>query len=276
MSDCIGLDSLDFRKLATNKERFREFVYTSPSEAEDEIVRRWNDRKLKNRVETFLGRDIPGPLGGNYRAILFRQVFSPNHELLRFMKMADAIGLEPFFLEYHDDKFTSMNPIKHCLGKLRFYQDIGSGHAQRVASQRIIDFDASQGRKMKEVMTIWGQSLIDFHHELLESVVPNCGKYLFDASDWFHRSGGRAKDYYLRYIALYIRSGICFENFILEGDELRFVKEIFLPNFYNIWQIMGVKPLFVELLPASTEQDAYWMSYPIQMMRCMRNKMVVK
>lgn len=256
------LRNSDIKELLKDQEKFRSFVYSSPAQAKCTIIKRWKDVKLQERVESFLEEDIPFPLSGGYKAVLFRQIFSPNYEFLRFIKMTDALGLEPLFLEYYDDKFTSMNPIKHCLGKLKFQDDIGQIQTSRMKSQTIIDFNGSQGKKMREINTVWKQSLVDFHHALLGSVVQDYKKHLLDASDWFYRKGGCARSYYLQYITLFVRNGICFENFILEGDELRFIEEVFLPNFIQIWKVMGVKPIFVELLPLHTQRDSHWVSYP--------------
>ena len=178
MKNNLDLDSLDIKKLVADKEEFSNFVYSHPLKAKDEIMKRWGDNTLEVKVNEFLGGDIPRPLVGGYRAVLFRQVFSPNHEFLRFMKLVKTLGLEPLFLEYHDDKFTSMNPIKHCLGKLKFQQDIAKNPTLRIKSRKIIDFNGSQGKRMKEVKTVWDQSLIGFHHELLASVIPNYKNYL--------------------------------------------------------------------------------------------------
>lgn len=262
MNAITDLCKLNIKELIADKEAFRSFVYSSPSEVKCEITRRWENIELQKKVDAFLEGDIPISLVSGYKAVLFRQIFSPNYELLRFMKLIDVLGFKPLFLEYHEDKFTSLNPLKHGLGKLRFQQDSERLPSARIKSQTIIDFNGSQGKKLREINTIWKQSLVDFHHELLSSEVPDYNKYLFDASDWFHRKGGSARRYYLQYIALFIRNGVCFENFVLEGDELRFIEDVFLPNFILIWRIMGVKPIFVELLPVDTQADIHWISYP--------------
>lgn len=262
MNTITDLWKLDIKELIADKETFRSFVYFSPSEAKCEIIRRWEDTELRERVEAFLEKDIPTSLVSGYKAVLFRQISSPNYEFLHFMKIINALRLEPLLLEYYDDKFTSMNPLKHCLGKLKFQQDISQHSTARIKSQTIIDFNGSQGKKIKDINTIWKQSLVDFHHKLLGSEVPDYNKYLFDASNWFYRRGGCARSYYLQYIALFIRNGICFENFVLKGDELRFIEEVFLPNFIQIWRMMGVKPIFVELLPVDAQENIHWISYP--------------
>ena len=255
-------ENIDLDKLVADREAFNKFVYTPWEEAVKELKRRWNDKELEKKVCDYLKCVIPEPLSHSFKLVLFRQLFTPNYEFLRFRAVADALEIEPLFWEYHDDKFTSNNPMKHALGKMHINRGVNKNNGIRVENKNIIDFNKSNGKKIKEVKTIWGQSLIDFHHELLDIFSPNTTQYLFDASEWFHINQSSAKNYYKSYMTLFVRNAILFENFLLEGNELEFTKSVFLPLFIQVWKQTGIKPLIVSLAPTHIEGDIFWISYP--------------
>jgi len=257
------LEDIDIKKLLTDTKKFNEFVYSPLSEAMKELQVRWEDKELETKLHKFLQGDFPRPLVNGFKAVLFRQLFTPNYEFRHFMSLVTTLNIKPMFLEYHDDKFTSQNPLKHSLGKIIFHQYKGKNGNTRIDSRNVIEFNINDGKRICEIQTIWGQSLIDFHHELLESIFPGSNTYLFDGSLWFHRGGKCAKEYYTRYMALFVRNGILFENFILDGDELRFVREVFLPAFIEVWKKTGKKPQIVSLLSLDTQANKYWISHPI-------------
>lgn len=248
--------------LCENRKEFNKIVYTPIEEAINELEKRRVDKKLEKKVIEYLNGDIPEIMKGGSKAVLFRQLITPNYEINRFMSVPDATELEVVFWEYYDDKFTPNNPLKHSLGKMGFRYGVGKKGGDKITYQKVIDFNASNGKKIKEIKTIWGQNFIDFHHELLERSFPGLKKCLFDASKWFHENGGSAGEYYKKYIGFFINHGILFENFILEGDELSFVKEKFLPAFYEVWKKIGKKPLIVALEPTDIEGDDFWSHHP--------------
>jgi hypothetical protein len=58
-------------------------MYTSIEEAKEEVWKRWNDADLRRRVMAFAA-DLPEVLLKEPKAIMFRQLATPNFELLRF------------------------------------------------------------------------------------------------------------------------------------------------------------------------------------------------
>ncbi len=265
MSLLSTLDGIDLSELILDKKKFDEFVYTPLPEAVVEIRKRWTDKELQKKMNEYFNKVIPKPFIDKFRAVLFRQLFTPNYELHHFMEITESVNIAPLFLEYLDDLFTSRNILKYSLGKLRFHKQTGvSFKRNEKQTANIIDFNESGGKKIREVKTLWNKPLVDFHHELLFSVFPNSQQYLFDASEWFHSLGDRASDYYHNYTALFIRNGILFENFVLEGSELKFIREVFLPSFVDIWKKIGKKPIIVSLLPIDTQNSSYWTSYPYE------------
>lgn len=248
--------------LLKDRARFNDYIYTSLDEAVTELDLRWKDENLEKKISAYIDTDIPEVMKVEPKAVIFRQLVTPNYEIRRFMIIPDVLKIKPLFWEYHDDKFTSNNPIKHSLGKLPVHMGIGKKGGIKLNFKNVIEFNQSNGKKIHEVKTLWNQSLIDFHHEMLEKVFPGAEKYVFNASEWFHKNKGNAKDYYRNYVALFVRNGILFENFVLEGDELEFTRNIFLPAFIEAYEKTGKKPLIVALEPTEIEGDYFWVCHP--------------
>ncbi|MEI8230472.1 MAG: hypothetical protein WCG83_05060 [Candidatus Peregrinibacteria bacterium] len=263
-------------RLVGDRQAFSEFVYTPISIAGAELAERKQDLELERQVNKLLKDDIPEPLNEGSRVVHFRQLVSPNFEFQQLLMIAKNIGLRPLLMEYMDDIFTSINPIKRFLGKMRFTQKKGDSQV-RIITKRIINFNNSQGMKIRDVETIWGQSLIEFHHELLEFKYPNSSGYIYDASTWFRKGGEeRARKYYLKYLSLFVRNGILLENFVLEDKELDFIREVFLPAFIEVWRFTKKRPIIAALLPLATHNDNHWLSYPYDCIDFVKWKMDIK
>jgi hypothetical protein len=269
----FDLARIDIGELVKDKFKYNQFVYTSLEEAQEQIKERRKDSELEKKVEEYLHGDVPEPLKDGVKAVLYRQVVSPNYEFRCFLDLIKDKKITPMFLEYPEDKFTSINPLKHSLAKMKFQVFHSDKHRQsRVESMNVVDFNSFDGKKFKEVETLWNQSFIHFHHDLVKEIYPNFEKYLFDASEWFLRGGANAKKYYSAYLALFVRHGILFENFLPEGGELSFVKEVFLPAFIDLWLTLGVKPLIVNLLPFERQNDGFWLSHPLETLELIHSK----
>ncbi len=251
-------------ELMQDREFFDKTVYTAPDVALQELRERRADPKLESGVNASLSNDIPEPLKEGPKAVIFRQLVTPNYEIRRFFSIADAMeGLEPLFWEYYDDKFTSNNEWKHSLGKLSFYNGKGKKGGSKVDTLKIIDFNTSNGKKISEVSTLWGQSLVDFHHEFFNERFRTHKGTCYDATAWFSRNGSTAQSYYEHFLTLFVRHGILFENFVLDDPiEAAFTKEIFLPAFLKVWKKIGNKPLIVSLEPTDIEGDKFWICHP--------------
>jgi len=136
-------------------------LYIPPLQAAQELARR---RVLRSPtttdfLESFLAR--------NTYAVLFRQVASPTLEFFRFISLASSCGLVPVVLEYRQDKFVTRNPIKYSLARMSFLNGVGRHGGRRMTHLSVVDLPDADGRRLEEVSTYWGQSLVDFHHELL-------------------------------------------------------------------------------------------------------------
>lgn len=251
--------------LVSDRAKFGDFVYTPLDEAVGELKRRRNNKQLQSYVKKTLAAGIPPPLETGLHAVMFRQVVTPNHEIKRFLDIVDMTDeLEPLFLEYFEDKFTDNNDWKYFLGKMGFYSGRGKKGGEKIQRVRIIDFNTHRGKRLSEVKTLWGQGLIDFHHEIFKEAFRNVSNegVLFDASNWFSGSGGSAINYYKHFLSLFLVNGILFENFLLDSKEIGFTREVFLPAFLEIMKESGVKPLIVALEPPEIESEEFWMCHP--------------
>jgi hypothetical protein len=255
-------DSAFIESLVSDREKFDDYVYfATMEEAMAELERRRNDPELMKKVEEyFKDIGIPEPLRDEPKLVLFRQLATPNIEVSRFMIIADGTGISPLFLEYYDDKFTSNNEWKWYLGKLAFYEGVNKLGGGIISYKLAIDFVNADGKKIRDVKTLWGESLIDFHHRLFFTNYPNVGPNIFfDGTEWFKHRGLSAAIYYEQVLSLFICNGILFDNFMLSDSELNFTSSTFLPSFIKIYKHFNVKPIIVALEPTVIESSEFWL-----------------
>jgi len=256
-------NNIDIDQLILNRSKFNNFIYTPAKEAVKELERRRKDPKLNDMVDTLIDHDLPSPLVERVRAVLFRQLATPNFETRRFIAMIRPLRLEPLFWEYYDDKFTNYNEYKHSLGKMRFYSGKGKKGGTKINRINVIDFNRYNGEKISTVLTLWDQSLIEFHHELLSSTYNKFSpETFFESSNWFRNHGESADHYYIPFLSLFIKNAVLFETFLLNESEIKFTRNVFLPAFIEVWKRTGMKPLIVALEPAPSAENEYWVCYP--------------
>jgi hypothetical protein len=248
----------------SDRKLFNETVYTPLSEAIKILEERQKDKKLVKKIEELLNNDIPEPFKkiGKY-GVSGKQVATPNHDTRWFIELTKDHGLKTVFYEYHKDKFISKNSFKHSLGQLHIHEEKTNRKGNHIEEKiTIIDFNKNDGKLLKDVVTVWGEPLIDFHKRLFQATGHNLLDFVFyDSSDWLKRNGEIAKTYYEKDLLIYICHGILFENFLLEGEEGEFTKDILLPALEKVVQLTGLKPLIVPIPPMDTEEDAHWISY---------------
>jgi hypothetical protein len=157
--------------------------YTTILDAKQELLLRWQDKELKERVRAFLGGELPLPFREEPRAVLSRNIISPDHELHHFLEQAKAAGLKPLGLEGVDDQFVTNNEDKMLLVKPRIFK--GYNRHQQVISQckLIVDIAASERRNFSKINTRWGENLVAFHHRLMRKYAPELE--LFDDFLWY-------------------------------------------------------------------------------------------
>ncbi len=248
--------------LLNDRKLFDEFVYTPISEVKTELTNRYGSQDLDEYIEMSLPKDFSALLKSKKCAILHRPLLTDNYEVLHFMQAVDSLKLEPVFLEYSSDKFVTRNEWKYYLGRMGFYFGRGRNGGEKIQYLNCINFPESDGRRLSDVKTLWGQSLIEFHHEIFLNRFPNLKENIFNGLEWYIHKGGNPKDYYEPFFRLFISHGVLFENFLLEGEELIFTKDIILPSLIKIREETGIKPLIVALEPTSSEKEGLWMCHP--------------
>ena len=235
-------------------------LYTPLSVAKEEIWKRWNDKELRKKVEDFLG-EMPEPFKDKPKAALFRFIATPNFEFKLFSDMAKQIELSPIFMEYLDDKFCTRNQDKIYLGKVVLFHKKNGEKDSIICRKKVIDLEKNDNKVFKNIKTLWGENLIDFHHNLFSKYYPNVER--FNVSD-FRSNGENSYETYLKVFSLFLNHGILFENYFVNAnvDERRFTLEVVKPAFMKIKEIFGVKPLIVPLISYKEEGDLFWQYYP--------------
>jgi hypothetical protein len=238
-------------------------IYSSLEEAGKLIRQRWADAALKKKISVFVGNSLEEVLPKGPYAILSRNIASPDFEYERFIVLAQEIELPPVVFEGADDKFSTNSHDKLGLVKMSIFDGYDKNRRIRRHYRTIIDIPANDGKKFREIKTLWGENLVDCHHRLLDEHSGGPVR-LFDDLAWYRSTvGGIAsvKDYYLFFLAFFICRGVLFETFTMVGKESQFTTEIFLPAFQEIVDRFGVKPLIVPIIPVDEVENPYWFCY---------------
>lgn len=253
----------DYNKIVSDHDLFNKVVYTPLSEALKILDERQKDPVLIAKIEKLLNGDIPEPLKNKDRYGIFgKQVATPNYDARWFIDLTRNNNLKTFFYEYHHDKFTSKNYFKYSLGQIHIHNKCNKKGENIEEKITIIDFNKSEGEKIKNIKTLWGESLVNFHKKIFEIYNYNINDFIFyDGSEWLERNGGSAINYYKKDLLLYVCHGILFENFLIEGEDGKFTREILLPSFDWAYQKTGYKPLIVPIPPMEDQTNNHWVSY---------------
>lgn len=249
----------------TEKEKSEGFdikeIYTPLSVAKKEILRRWNDKELREKVEKYLGGNIPDAFRDNPRTALFRFMTTPNLEFQIAYDTSKLMDLDLVFMEFLNDKFCTRNQDKLHLGKMIFFHKKNGENACIKDRKKIIDLEKCDGEHFKKIKTIWGEDFIEFHHRIFNKKYNKIDT--FDVSE-FKTNGGSAYDVYLKVFSLFICNGILFENYFVgsDKDERRFTFDVVKPAFDKIQEIFGLRPLIVPLVSYKVDGDIFWQYYP--------------
>ena len=209
-----------------------------------------------------MGGDVPEVFKKEPKACLGRNIATPDGEFLLFLEYAKKLKLHSVCIEYLNDKFVAKSLDKYYLGKLLFFNGKGKNGGDKINSLGIINFGDTEGEKFNNIKTLWCEKLINFHHDLCDSIVSQKSHVNFDASKWFTKKSKNAVNFYVRYLGLFICHGVLFEDYVTNNEEKRFVEKIVLPNLKKIIEIFRIKPLVVQLSPHEKKSTDYWWCYP--------------
>lgn len=249
-------------------------LLTPLPEALSELARRREDPQLAAAVRRYLHDDLPEYFGDKAVLYLARHIASPNFETLRFLHLVESDQLEVVIGQDPTDLFVSRNAFKKSLCKLPIcvrlsYKD-GAVHEQ-LRHETIVDFSGAECRPLRDIRTIWGEPLTEFHNSLFETFA-KAPVRIEDDSAWIDRNGrGDLLRHYKRFLALFLRDGILFEDYQVEDkEEGRFVERILRPAYLHVARALKVKPLIVQLTPTSLESSRFWESYPKEVLDIVR------
>ena len=238
-----------------------DVVYMSIDEAREEIWKRWNNKELKTKVQDFLGGSVPEVFKDFPRAVIGRQILSPNFEMISFLESAKSIDLSPICFGYLDDKLVTKNLDKYYLCKLFFEDGVGKHGGERVFLRKVLDFNKFNGASFREAKTNFGLDFVEFHKTLANR--SGLDVDFFDGSEFLHKHGAISERYYKYFLSLFVCHGVLFENYLLEDEYGKLTVDIFSPNYSAVNEIFGVKPIIVRLVDAELENDLHWRRYPI-------------
>ncbi len=234
-------------------------MYVSAQTARITLWQRREDNRLRQRIREDLG-ELPDYLAQGPRAVLARQLATPNFEFHIFAARIRAVGLKIACPDYTADKFCSGNPDKLALARQTFFLGGNHNDGYRTRSHWLIDVNRFDGKPFCQIDTRWGEPLIDYHHRLLQLHFP--GVETCDNSRWLEQMGGHPAQFWPKLLTLFLCDGILFENFHAEGHESQFTRRIIRPAFQEVTSRYGISPLIVPLVPIRQERDPYWSWYP--------------
>ncbi len=246
-------------KSPDGKLRFENF-YTPLEEAKKEIQRRWHDEELKKRVENYLG-DIPEIFQKRPKAVLFRNIATPDFEFQHMGDIAQDLGLKPLYLEYLSDKFCTRSLDKLYLGRMSFFHCRDKNNGCVVTKRKLFDLKENDGKTFKDVRTYSGENIIDFHHRLFRPLYPDVK--VFDISRWIKAKGKNALENYPHFLSLFLRNAVLLEAYNLDSSEERnFAEKVIIPSFNKVLADFKLKPLVVKLFNKEEIRDLYWYCHP--------------
>lgn len=234
-------------------------MYTTLEEAKEEIWRRWNDAELRRRVLEYAG-EVPECMGQEPYAVLARHLATPNFEAIRFCKLTQSIRIKSVCFEYRDDVFCTNNIDKVLSAKMRFLHGKGRNNGNITTVQKLFSLPDNDNKPLTQIETLNGHPFMSLHHKILHS--DGSRLEILPVSALYEHWGKKPSLYYRKFLSLFICKGILFENFLDDGDEGIFTREIVLPAIQKVTEHFGLKPLIVRLLPEETEADPYWCWYP--------------
>jgi hypothetical protein len=249
----------DYDTIMSDRNIFNQVVYTPLSDALRLLEERQKDVDLVSKIEKLLKGGVPKILKNKKCGIMARQLATPNNENRMFISLAYDNNLYPVFIEYFEDKFTSNNKYKHSLGQLHIENKIDKNGSGSVDKINIIDFNKYDGKKLKEINTLWGESLVDFHRKLFNlQEIENVS--FFNEMDWYEKKGETVEEFYVNFFILVTCFGVLFENFLTlkDNNEGDFTKRVVLPALDKAMSLTGLKPLIVPIEALDLEVDDFW------------------
>lgn len=251
-------------------------LLTPLPEALAEIERRKADPVLLKKIQEYLDHDIPPYFSDTPVLYLARHIATPNFETLRFLHLLEPLGLRTVIGQDLKDKFVPKNMLKKALGRMHVTTGItkhDSGFREHFENVRVVDFNTASGQAFRDIKTLWGESLADFHNHLFTQVT-GLRTEIVDDSDWIDRHHREhLAHHYRKFLALFILHGVLFEDYSLDDkEEQKFIRSVLKPAYRFVEKKFGYKPLIATLTPTNVESPDYWVSYPHKVLAIIKEK----
>jgi hypothetical protein len=262
------------------KKKYITAMITPLSEAVEELERRRKDPVLIQKIESFLKGHIPSYAKDGPVLCLARHLATPNFETLRFTHLLESLPYRVIISKDTHDRFVTVNPMKRALGKMPIhlgYVRKNNKYVERFQYVSVVDINAVNGKQIKDIRTLWGQPLSEFHDELCKHFFHDKVEIVDDAAWVTEHHRGNLLEHYKKFLVLFLAHGILFEDYLPDdAAEQEFVKKILRPAFVFVEKHFGVRPLVASLNPTLVESDLFWISYPKSVLDIIKNKKSAK
>lgn len=237
--------------------------YTPLDTALSELERRQANKALREKIEEYLGGDVPDHFRNGPLLYLARHIATPSRETLVFLETCEFLPFPAAIGQDINDVFVSHNPIKHALGTLPVSKGTSRNGDPIVEYVTVLDFNASQGCRLRDLQTYAGHPLPQFHNSLFAHVA-GPKPLIVDDTEWIDRNHrGDLLEHYKRHLALFLVHGLLFEYFIPQDPyEQRLLSGAVLPAFRFLRETFGVSPLVTPHVSATLDDHRKWDAYP--------------
>ena len=222
--------------------------YTSPKEVNEELTER---SSLMGEVHRYWELEVPSmprwcrQIG--HFACLARQIPTFRYEDAFFAMATRELHLQPVWIGYEQDWFSSDSPIKRSYLHPKVARRLGKNGQPVVRTEKWCNIEDWVGRRLSEILTKRGDSLVRLHHTILRESYP--GAKIFDISSFLRQYMG-PREYYQPWLSMFIAHGILFEDYHggESGDRLdSFTAEVFEPAAEGLRNRFGVYPMITPM-----------------------------
>ena len=232
-------------------------IHLSLDHARRELKHLREDALLRREIENELGENFWPEFKNQQRGLLWRNIITPDNSFCFFLQCSHYLDVEPLGFEFLGDTYVSINEEKKGLGKLRIILD-----NKAKATVNIMDLHKWNKKSISEIVVRGGESLIDFHHNLLNS--SGYKIELRDNTSWT-KMRGKPEEWYYFYLLHFVAHGVLFETFSADSD-IDFLNLVVFPTIKKIESKFGHKPIIVSLYPdpnsQTDDEDFYSWSFP--------------
>lgn len=210
-------------------------------------------------------RDLaPALLGreGAPVALLFRQVASPNYELLSFVRKARRHGFEPVVVEHSTDRFSVHNPSKRALATLPVVVGLDCRGRAILRRHKLVEHNSADCRPLDAILLPSGESLTGFHRRRLGELLGPAAPRRVELRELVPRAADGAAAYYHDVFRLLSGRVVLFEDFVTDAQTARFFDRTVRPAYGQALRDMGQRPQIARLMNGRRASSPLWNAYP--------------